>query len=142
MNIIVTNKYKDLIYNTNIEVIEIACPNWTSYVEGGKTDSAECLENISSLINKMQENKPEKIILGCTHYPFLLPILTKYADKDMFIDPAEIFVKFIQKNLQTLELLNSSTVGGSEQFFVSANPQDFVNNAKLFYEVKGNPSVI
>ena len=128
-------------YNPDIDVVEIACPNWTSFVENGKTNSAECFEDIKNLMQKMKEAEPEKIILGCTHYPFLLPVLSNFAPENMFIDPAEIFVEFIAKDLKTTGLLNDSKTNVNEQFFVSANPKDFVNNAKLFYEVKALPVI-
>ena len=128
-------------YNPDIEVTGIGCQNWTSFVENGKTNSAECFEDIKNLMQKMEESNPEKIILGCTHYPFLLPVLSKFAPENTFIDPAEIFVKFIQKDLQKAELLNNSASKGTEQFFVSASPKEFVENAKLFYEVKGLPAI-
>lgn len=128
-------------YNTNIEVTEIACPNWTSYVEGGKTNSEECIENIKLMMSEMNSYKPEKIILGCTHYPYLLDTLSKFAPTDVFIDPAEIFVEFIKKDLNISGLLNDSKTTGKEQFFVSANPKEFVSNAKLFYEVRELPAI-
>ena len=128
-------------YNPDIEVIEIACPNWTNFVESGKTHSEECFEDIKFLMQKMKNAEPEKIILGCTHHPFLLPVLSKFAPTDRFIDPAEIFVEFIQKDLKKSGLLNDAKVNGKEQFFVSANPRDFVSNAKLFYEVKTLPVI-
>ena len=86
-------------------------------------------------------NKPEKIVLGCTHYPYLIAELAKYANEECFIDPAEIFVDFIKQDLQECGLLNSKTSQGTEEFFVSANPEAFVENAKLFYDLKIKPLV-
>ena len=38
-------------------------------------------------------------------------------------------------------LLNDSNTRGFEEFFVSANPEAFVQNAKLFYDVKELPKI-
>lgn len=129
-------------YNPNIQVFETACPNWTSFVEQGQIESTECFEDIKDKMNKMLLNNPEKIILGCTHYPYLMKVLSRFAPETMFIDPAQIFVEYIKKDLQNLSLLNDSTEIGREEFFVSANPQDFVRNAKLFYDVKILPVIV
>lgn len=129
-------------HNSDIEVIEHACPNWTSFVENGQINSPECLEDLKAHYEKISDSKPDKIILGCTHYPFLLPVLTKFADKETFIDPAKIFVDFIHEDLRKSNLLRISSEKGTEKFFVSTNPDDFVTNAKLFYEVKERPSII
>ena len=128
-------------YNKNIQVFEMECPNWTSYVENGKIESKECLEDIRDKMDKMLLNNPEKIILGCTHYPYLLDVLSKFAAKNMFIDPAEIFVEYIKQDLKALDLLNTNKTIGNEEFYVSANPKDFVSNAKLFYKVKNLPII-
>lgn len=128
-------------YNPDLQVFEIACPNWTSYIENGQMEFKECMDDIAKKTKEMLSNQPDKIILGCTHYPYLMKLLSKYASTDMFIDPAEIFVKFIQNDLETADLLNKRVVEGKEEFYVSANPENFVKNAKLFYEVKNLPAI-
>lgn len=128
-------------YNQNIQVVEVACPNWTSYVESGQIESTECMKDIAGKMKNMLLNSPDKIILGCTHYPYLLKILTKYAPEDMFIDPAEIFVEYVKEDLRKFNLLNTDSKPGAEEFYVSANPKEFVENAKLFYDVKNLPAI-
>ena len=138
-----THAYKCEIqkYNSNIRVYETACPNWTSFVEHGQIEAPECMEDIKDKMDEMLLNKPEKIILGCTHYPYLLETLSKFARKDIFIDPAKIFVEYIKNDLQRTGMLNYSEKIGREEFYVSANPDEFVRNAKMFYEVKFLPII-
>ena len=88
----------------------------------------------------MLENNPDKIILGCTHYPFLLDVLSKFVPREMFIDPSVFFAQYIKQDLEKLDLLNENS--GSEEFWVSANPEEFMVAAKMFYELKENPKLI
>lgn len=125
-------KREILKYNSNIAIKEIACPNWVSIVEG-HFEGGE--KDIKTHLDEMMEFNPDKIILGCTHYPYLLDKLTKYAPKDLFVDPAEIFVEYIKNDL----IKNKSTSTGTEEFYVSANPESFVKHSKLFYDVKQLP---
>lgn len=113
-------------YNPLIQVKEIACPNWVSIVEGRSSE----IKDVEMHLKEMLEFKPDKIILGCTHYPYLINELTKFAPKEIFIDPAEIFVDYISSNLEI-----KTTGIGSEEFFVSAKPEEFKKNSKLFYNV-------
>lgn len=129
-------------YNSKLQVIEKACPDWTNYVENGKIESAECIADIADKMKGMLSNNPDKIILGCTHYPYLLKNLTKFAPENMFIDPAKIFVEYIKEDLSESGMLNTSSAKGTEEFYVSANPEEFVKNAKLFYEVKSLPVIV
>ena len=121
-------------YNPKISVTEIACPKWTNFVENNMLSSKECTDDIEAKIKQALTSNTDKIILGCTHYPYLINNLTKFAPKDMFIDPAEVFVKFIQTDLKGN--LNPNKEFGNEEFYVSAAPENFINNAKLFYNVK------
>lgn len=127
-------------YNSNIQVKEIACPNWVDIVESGKYKDNSAIDDIKAHLDEMSEFEPEKIILGCTHYPYLLPILSKLKPNVDFIDPAEIFVNYIKSDLN--ELLNNTAQTGSEEIFVSANPKSFVEHAKIFYNVAQLPTVI
>lgn len=132
-------KTEILKYNPNIKVKEIACPNWVSLVEG--VASVNPVDDVKLHLEEMMMFAPDKIILGCTHYPYLLKILEKFVPREIFIDPAEIFVDYIRKDLEQSSLLN--TIGkGSTKFYVSANPQNFVENSKLFYEIKELPLVV
>lgn len=131
---------KELLrYNNNLQVKEIACPNWVGIVEGVAEIDAQI--DIKLHLDKMLEFEPDKIILGCTHYPYLLERLGKYLPKENFIDPAEIFVDYIKKDLAKKELLNLNN-RGSEEFYVSANPELFIENSKLFYKIKNKPLVV
>ena len=66
----------------------------------------------------------------------------KYAPKELFIDPAEIFVKYLREDLKSNNLLSNSNIIGLEQFYVSSKPDEFIKNAKIFYDVKELPIVI
>ena len=90
----------------------------------------------------MLEFNPDKIILGCTHYPYLMSEFVKYAPRELFLDPAEIFVDYIKHDLADRGLLNSVNVMSTEEFYVSSNPQEFVKNAEIFYHIKNLPTLI
>jgi len=129
-------------YNENIVVCELACPNWTNYVESGNFERNEVINDIKNQIDEMKKFNPQKIILGCTHYPYLTGILTRFASKEIFIDPAEIFVDFIKSDLEKKDLINKNNKIGHEEFYVSACQHDFVKNSKLFYNVPQMPSEV
>ena len=139
---IASGVYKQEItkYNNDIDVFEMSCPGWVQIVEGNKQNDELSQNLIKENLDKMLENNPDKIILGCTHYPFLLDALSKFAPREMFIDPAEYFANFIKEDLQKRDLLNEN--GGNEDFYVSANPNEFKIAAKMFYELRKAPKLI
>ena len=129
-------------YNSSVSVKEVATKNWVGIVEKTSKNIDADIAEIKSEVASMLEFKPDKIILGCTHYPYLMSELIKYAPESIFVDPADIFVKYVKHELNSLNLLNQSGIKGSEEFYVSSNPDEFVENAKIFYDVKNLPTVI
>ncbi len=125
-------------YNPLLEVYEIACPNWVSIVETGRIYTKEAFEDINARLRVMREFKPQKIILGCTHYPYLTEVLQKAEPQTVFIDPADIFVEYIKNHLD----LNNSDLSGSEHIYVSAGAENFMKHSKIFYNVKTLPEII
>ena len=113
-----------------------SCPQWVNIVETRTQTLPDTTEIIKSDLEKMMTNNPEKIVLGCTHYPYLLETLTKFQPKELFIDPAEFFVEYIKSDLEKCNLLNPQEEVGSEEFFVSADEEEFVKSSKMFYSVQ------
>ena len=77
-------------FNPKITVKEIACPNWVSIVEGVGSVDAEA--DIKNHMDEMLEFLPDKIVLGCTHYPYLL---------NKFFFPKCFFVLRLMRQPQT-----------------------------------------
>ncbi len=129
-------------YNPDMLIYPQSCHNWVDIVESNGQNLAENIKTVKADLDMMLENKPDKIVLGCTHYPYLLDMLSKFTPKDRFIDPAEYFVDYIVNDLKSKNLLNSNTQNGYEKMYVSANPNQFKIASKMFYDVKELPELV
>lgn len=116
-------------------IVEIACPDWVKIVENHEENSPEALGKIKEKLSEMLEFSPERIVLGCTHYPFLLPQLSQIADKELFINPAEAFVKFIKADLEFNNLLSENSKSGCDTFYTSSSVEQFVIAGGMFYNL-------
>lgn len=128
-------------YNQKLEVFEMSCPPWVKIVEENLQGNEESIKYVKEYLYRMLKNKPDKIILGCTHYPYLLNILTKFAPENIFVDPAQYFAEFIKNDLEKNHLLNPDSEG-SEKFLVTANPENFMQAASIFYPIKTLPKLV
>lgn len=132
-----SHAYKNEIqkHDRNINVFEIACPEWVSIVENGLQETEDSIKNIKLHLDEMLTNLPDRIILGCTHYPYLLNTLSKFEDEKIFINPAKYFAQSIFEDLKKNNLLCDKDLK-EHTFFVSANPSQFAKASKLFYKVQ------
>ncbi len=129
-------------YNSGMEIFSMACPGWVEIVENKTQNEPESVNLVKQYLTEMMKNKPEKIVLGCTHYPFLAENISKYVEKGMLIDPAEFFAEYIKSDLESKNLKNDNKSQGTEEFFVSANPEQFKISGNLFYEMKTSPILL
>ena len=124
-------------HNNEIEVFEQACPNWVRIVEN-RDFCEKNLEIIRNDMKKRLENKPEVIVLGCTHYPYLIDILLKNAPKNIFINPAQKLAELIKEDMKSSNLISKNNKQ-KITFYVSASVEKFVETSKMFYPIKTPP---
>ena len=65
-----------------------------------------------------------------------MPILSKYAPKEIFIDPASYFADSINSDIVNSGLAKTDDSANTEEFYVSSSPEKFKNSAKMFYNIE------
>jgi glutamate racemase len=80
--------------NRRCQVTQVPCPKFVPLVEAGEIESAAAREAACEYLTLLAESRCQTVILGCTHYPYLLPTLQRVAadlfpSPVTFIDPAE-----------------------------------------------------
>ncbi len=72
-----------------VEIVARSCPGWADLVEAGKVAGPEVEAAIAMHLDPVLEAGADTLVLGCTHYPFLLPVLHHLAGAQVVIvDPA------------------------------------------------------
>ncbi len=127
-------------YNKNMQVFELAAPNWVRIVEEHRITQPQSIIQIEEILDIMNNFAPDKIVLACTHYPYLMSVLKKFMPENKFIDPSLYFAKNIKEDLTNLNLLNNKFE--YEKFYVSSNPENFKTASALFYKLDELPEII
>jgi glutamate racemase len=116
-----------------------ACPLFVPLVEAGLSNSPEARGIARTYLSAIQGAEVDALILGCTHYPFLVPIIREImGDTVKLVDPAKSMVEELKRVLENLEEKDayelSSKEAGEEvdtkdfwklRFFVSGDPELF-----------------
>ncbi|MCD6046053.1 MAG: glutamate racemase, partial [Gammaproteobacteria bacterium] len=77
-------------------------------------------------------NPPDTLVLGCTHFPLLKPRIENYLGRNVsVIDSASNVAKEILHLLQQRELLSTEN-SKPTQFLVTDSPQRFITTAGIF----------
>ena len=91
-------------------------------IENGKIDSSEMKKLLSFYIKPMLEEQVDCLVLGCTHYPYLIPQIREIVgEKVQIIDSGEAVAKQTKAILEKHQLLNIDTKKGTHQFYINKN---------------------
>lgn len=110
-----------------------ACPLFVPLVEEGWFEKKITVTIAEEYLSKMKKSKVDTLILGCTHYPLLKPILKKIMGKNVvLVDSAQEVALEVK---QLLEVTQKNRLAGKKSppvFLVSDEPNHFSQMAKRF----------
>lgn len=119
-----------------IKVTGVACPFWVPLVEYNEADSPGADYFVKKRIDELMQKDPQidSIILGCTHYPVLMPKIQKYAPADVRIIPqGEYVAESLKAYLDRHKNMESNlTKGGRARYLTTENPEKFSESARIF----------
>ena len=120
----------------DIQVTGVACPFWVPLVEYNEADSPGADYFVKKRIDQIMRLDPQidALILGCTHYPLLMPKILKYLPAGVRVVPqgeyvAESLKLYLERHPQ-IELQCSK--GGEAHYLTTENPDKFKESAQIF----------
>lgn len=97
----------NLIKNEGIQIVERVGEGLVSLIESGKIESPEMFELLKEYLLPMVEENIDYLVLGCTHYPYLLPQIQKIIPENIkVIDSGYAVAKHTKNVLSQNNLLN------------------------------------
>lgn len=123
-------------------VIEQACPMFVPLVENGYLEHEATYLFAKEYLQPLIESKADTIILGCTHYPLLEPVISKIAGKEVtVINAGYETALYTKKILEEKNLLSHRTGTGQNCYFVSDDEEKFAHLGGMFLGRKIEASV-
>jgi glutamate racemase len=110
-------------YGQGVEVIGQACPGLADFVEAGRLDDEEVRALVARFVQPLIAQHADILVLGCTHYAFLRPLIQNVAGaKVSVIDPVVAVASEVVRRLGDAGLLNDASSRGHTRFFTSGHP--------------------
>ena len=76
-------------YGSGIEVLTYPGTGFVELVEGDREDTPEAEAAVRAAVEPMLARGADQIVLGCTHYPFLTPVMERIVDgRAAIVDPS------------------------------------------------------
>ena len=103
-----------------VTLYSVGCPKLVPIIESGRVTSTEAVEALQEYLGPLQQHSVDTLILGCTHYPFLIPLIREMMGPDVeIIDPG----CYVIHELCKYGITRTHTQG--HIFEVSGCPADF-----------------
>ena len=118
-------------------VIEQPCPEFVPMIEMGNINSDEITDAAFRYLQPLLKEKIYSLILGCSHYPLITPLLTKMLPSSVkLIDPAEALSLKLKLFLDSKVSNNSKKKNLVDlKFYVTSNLTNFPNKANYWLNV-------
>jgi glutamate racemase len=106
-----------------VQVIVQPCPGWVEQVERGEVEGDASRRLVERHLRPVLDRGADTLVLGCTHYPFLRPLIEQIAGPDVrVIDPAYAVVRELRRRLDLAGLLPAQGAPGRDAFWTTGDP--------------------
>lgn len=120
--------------DAKIEVTAVACPPFVPFVESGEVEGPKVTEAVRDCFRPLKEKGVDSLILGCTHYPFLLPVIDQVVGPTVqVINPAR---ETVSRAIQILreKNLKAENTQPEHQYYASGDPLSFRTMGSKFLQ--------
>ncbi|OGN75889.1 MAG: glutamate racemase [Chloroflexi bacterium GWB2_49_20] len=110
----------------DVTIYQHTCPGLVEQIEAGDLDTSKTRAILEDALLPMVEKGIDTIVLGCTHYPFVIPLIKNIVgDGIRVIDPAPAVARQIDHVLNSGKLSNIDKSASTMMFYTTGNSVEF-----------------
>ena len=105
-------------------VLTRACPRWVELVESGEVEGPGARNQVENCLSPILDGGADTLVLGCTHFPYLVPLIVEVGPGLRIVDPAPAVAR------QVARVARSPEGSGTLVLATSGDPALFSQVAK------------
>jgi glutamate racemase len=126
-------------FGAGTKVVVQGCPGLVEQVEAGDVAGPRTRRLVQEYTEPLMSAGADVIVLGCTHYAFLRPVISEVVGAGVqLIETGAAVARQLRRVLEERSLLNSSTGPGTERFWTTG---DMDLAGKVMSSLWGRPVV-
>jgi len=108
-------------FGTDAKILMQACPGLVEQIETGNVSGDETRALVKQYVLPLLAQGADTLVLGCTHYPFIAPLIQEIAGPTVsIIDPSPAIARELRRRLASEVLLSTASNAGEASFWSSA----------------------
>jgi len=135
--------FEDVVsrFATDVEVITQTCPGLVEKIEEGDLSGVETIALLERYISPLLERGVDTLVLGCTHYPFLIPQVREIVgERVRIMDPSLAVARQTRRVLSQANALKEDGRPGRRIFYTSGDLRRFAQAVDLLIG-EGEPCI-
>ena len=122
-----------------VKILQDTCPGLVDQIEAGGITSSETREILTRALHPMLEEGVDEIVMGCTHYPFVIPLIKEIVgDEVEVIDPAPAVARQAGRLLDEYDLHKDGSEEGKVFFYTSGETENLDRILKTLLGIDTN----
>ena len=126
-------------YAAGVTVHQEVCPDLVPLVEAGEVNSDRTKRAVAGYLAPLLEAGIDQLVLGCTHYPFLRPLIEEAIGPNVeIIDPAPAVARQTRRIVESPERASQDAVSPHHSFYTTGDPRRFRSLLKTLLNVEAD----
>jgi glutamate racemase len=110
----------------HVSLTSVPCPDLAPIIQGGFPFDDHVVDVVKSYCEPLKEARVDTVILGCTHYPLVRPMLQRFLGRGVaLISSGEALARQVEHALATRDLGNPRTDEGDYRFLCTGDAETF-----------------
>ncbi len=127
-------------YAENITLIQSTCPGLVQQIEKGDLEGTKTRNILESALRPMLDGGIDRVVLGCTHYPFVISMIQDIVGSDVqVIDPSPAVARQVARVLEEMEISSVGLLPQKTTLFSTGNLNRF---RKILPRLYGEASLV
>ncbi len=113
-------------FAAGVQLLQDTCLGLVAQIERGDLDGPDTRAILERALRPMLRRNIDTVVLGCTHYPFVIPLIQEIVGPNVrVIDPAPAVARQAKRLLEAGGIERPAGPAGEVQFFTSGRVEDF-----------------
>jgi glutamate racemase len=109
-----------------VKILQHTCPGLVSQIEKGSIDDPKTRAILEEALLPMLEQGIDTVVLGCTHYPFVIPVIRSIVGPNVrVIDPAPAVARQVKRVLESKGTIRRSAHDGKVTYYTTGDVVSF-----------------
>lgn len=107
-----------------VEVLQDTCPGLVMEIDRGHLDTPKVRAILERALNPMLERGIDTVVLGCTHFPFVIPTIEEIVGPEVrVIDPSPAIARQVERLLEATGMPSSEARAAQRRYLTTGDPE-------------------